>query len=153
MYLRSCTSSVILSYYITEMTNKKVLQICSSGRGFLRQGAGVFWRQGRAGVFLTPVLDKSQNAFSFRNLLCIFLVKWIHLTAIKIVEIVTFILSLYLGFNQEFAMRFNSDQKVCGNNQIRVWYSTHSCSSLCGCVPNGPTWDQIKSQNTRPFLC
>ena len=36
------------------MTNKKVLQICSSGRGFQRQGAGVFWRQGLAGVFLTP---------------------------------------------------------------------------------------------------
>ena len=31
------------------------LQICSSGRGFPRQGAGVFWRQGRAGVFLTPL--------------------------------------------------------------------------------------------------
>ena len=44
-----------LSFYITEMTNKKVLQICSSGRGFQRQGAGIFWRQGRAGVFLTPL--------------------------------------------------------------------------------------------------
>ena len=38
MYLRSETSGVTLSFYMKEMTSKKVLQICSSGRGFPRQG-------------------------------------------------------------------------------------------------------------------
>ena len=37
MHLRSCTSSVNLSFYIKEMTNKKVPQTCSSGRGFPKQ--------------------------------------------------------------------------------------------------------------------
>ena len=31
--------------------------MCSSGRGFLRQGAGPFWRQGQAGVFFTPHIE------------------------------------------------------------------------------------------------
>ena len=40
MYLRSCTSRAILSFHQTEMTNKRVLQICSSGRVFKGRGQG-----------------------------------------------------------------------------------------------------------------
>ena len=37
------------------MTNKKVLQICSAGRGFPKQGAGVFLEAGSDRGFLdTP---------------------------------------------------------------------------------------------------
>ena len=52
-------SVVILSekwedHYLKISLYTAFLQMCSYGRGFIRQGVGVFWRLGWAGVFLTP---------------------------------------------------------------------------------------------------